>query len=75
MLHANTPSPECVDAAPTTRDVEQFEMADAFRKRWINNEMVAQWFKAKHCPKQKQWSASRPCLRTACGRILDRIFC
>jgi hypothetical protein len=41
-----------VDSSPATRDVEQFQMAEACGEGGVNDEMVADGFEAKHCPQE-----------------------
>src|SRR4029450_3189627 len=65
---------EGVDPAPAPGDIEQRQQADALRQRGVDDEMIADRFKAEHRAHKQERRTRRPRLRAAGGRVLPRVL-
>src|SRR2546429_1665584 len=68
----NSPTTEGVDAAPTTWDVEQFELAKHRGNGRINEKVVASGLQAKHRAQQQERRSAGPGLWATRGGVFHR---
>ncbi len=68
----NSPTTEGVDAAPTTWDVEQFELAKHRGDGWINEKVVASRLQAEHRTQQQERCPAGPGLWATRGWVFHR---
>ncbi len=66
------PPTEGINAAPTSRDVQQFDPAQHPRQGRIDNKVVTNRLQAKHRAQKQERRPTGPGLRATCGWILHR---
>src|SRR5689334_8990995 len=65
-------APDGVGMTPAARNVQQLELFERRRQRWVDQEAIADRLQAQQRPQEQQRSPGGPRLGTACRRVLDR---